>query len=1159
MRTRHQRQLAEQAGAAPSPQRVLTDGPRPKRTRAQKSTATEHSSQAQPVNQPSSVQPPTSARASRISHRGRPRGTRRAAQPQVATQEDGTETSDASTQLDASAPSDVSTQADGAPGGTREDENGEIPISLFGSATHPVSATSGRPLSVTTQPEPVANVGTPPSGLTTQPVCTFGTPIDSLLVTHPVSAVGTTKPSTPVAQPKSSPSETALLFSQILSSPVTLGTLPSQNGATGTPSGLALVEWPDASPEFTPQEPVTEGRPSPKLSGTQVPHSAARSESAEMASGLSVAQPSYSATPGTLNLPVTRDKPFSVMHTLVNSHPPTTQASGPPSPSQSLAFAIPTEQLPFHWLLACRFNPGMQDLYSHPLVNKIYKESPLTRDLDIEVAVTYAEKKRKRVDDNDIASPDFSNHARNTGASKIRIYPANTSVSGRIMRQHFTKLAVEKRRTVLGESASQAKANESPENNPSPRKRVKTAIQRIPDMYDEDGNLTLGKWKDVVVEVNEAESRTPRVQTPSTSFIENQPPAERNPYVGDEVPESSEQPLQGLFAEAQEQQQPPETPHARGWGLSSFLPSAQTVSKFIPFTSRRAASASGTSLNNKPTFQPPASIQPANEERQEQAPSTPQPLQQQTPWKRKAWTERREQNVDRDAHKESSAPGATAGLARRHHTEKSKKQLLTKGQIKERERLKKEKEEIRAEKERLKQEEARIAQEKKDWEEQRARVEASQAPGTKRKRVPSPDVIPLPPGGGFGLHPDYFTYDSSEEDEVEEDQDTPTKPRPNKKARISSSSQNSIGDPLSATPYEAGHFSLPGQSSVVDNSNVFRKSTAVNLAAADQNDPAAKTSAAPTTFTVPSDSESDDDDDDIEAQSVDGTPTKAVPTHSSVASKESEPSSSAAKASPSKSIAPGTTSDPNSTTRPPSRPWQFIDPVEKARQKVLKHQPKFGSRLRESSRLSSSTVGSDAGPEVLEKPVDEADETAAAAIQYNDSEYDPKRPALPPSIDPGAQPEASLDTAQVAVPNAEDSSAIKQSAPNPEDEIEWAYESFKETMTPKVRAHLDSMPIEDSNVADQAFTAEFEAWKEQRNSEEASGEMIVNANEPDWVPSAYEEENLDAKVRAYIDANFTAEAEVSLSGDYMEGFEAEFQAWKAQEMKKRTLAPSIAA
>ncbi|KAL4809984.1 hypothetical protein BDV18DRAFT_130024 [Aspergillus unguis] len=48
----------------------------------------------------------------------------------------------------------------------------------------------------------------------------------------------------------------------------------------------------------------------------------------------------------------------------------------------------------------------------------------------------------------------------------------------------------------------------------------------------------------------------------------------------------------------------------------------------------------------------------------------------------------------------------------------------------------------------------------------------------KRKRSPSPDVIPNPPGCSYGLHPDYFYYSSDESDEEEEEIPAPqTEPR----------------------------------------------------------------------------------------------------------------------------------------------------------------------------------------------------------------------------------------------------------------------------------------------------------------------------------------------------------------------------------------------
>lgn len=84
----------------------------------------------------------------------------------------------------------------------------------------------------------------------------------------------------------------------------------------------------------------------------------------------------------------------------------------------------------------------------------------------------------------------------------------------------------------------------------------------------------------------------------------------------------------------------------------------------------------------------------------------------------------------------------------------------------------------------------------------RRKAEMATTPGTKRKRLPSPDTIPNPRGSSYGMDLDYFGYDSSDEDD--EMDNTPTKPRPSKSRRIGvpgDSDSSMIGDPQNARPY----------------------------------------------------------------------------------------------------------------------------------------------------------------------------------------------------------------------------------------------------------------------------------------------------------------------------------------------------------------------
>ena len=140
-------------------------------------------------------------------------------------------------------------------------------------------------------------------------------------------------------------------------------------------------------------------------------------------------------------------------------------------------------------------------------------------------------------------------------------------------------------------------------------------------------------------------------------------------------------------------------------------------------------------------------------------------------------------------------------------------------------------------------------------EQERLRTEAEKAtmPGAKRKRLPSPEVIPNPPGCSYGMDLDYFASSSSEDemDDGESPNNQPESPsaRPAKRARMSSESQTTppartLGDPYHAPPYTGTLFADPKP-------NVF--------------EPVQPS----ITFTIPygSDSESDNEDEGAESDS----------------------------------------------------------------------------------------------------------------------------------------------------------------------------------------------------------------------------------------------------------------------------------------------------
>lgn len=269
---------------------------------------------------------------------------------------------------------------------------------------------------------------------------------------------------------------------------------------------------------------------------------------------------------------------------------------------------------------------------------------------------------------------------------------------------------------------------------------------------------------------------------------------------------------------------------------------------------------------------------------------------------------------------------------------------------------------------------------KKDLAEMRKSADVTQTPGQKRKRIPSPDVIPLPAGGGYGMVDEYFMVDSSSDDDEMVAQETPTKERPSKKARTSTPNDFTLDSPFRARPYTGTLFTHPEAQSPED--NVFNEANRPDGQSALTSTPPP----GPTlTFKVPSpgSSDSDDDDDDEQDQVIERAqkaPSPSVLAPKSIlrnsASNLSQPRPATNSTSLSKSMVPPPRPVPGHATLPAATITAPPDALEKAREKALKHQPKQPSALRESSRLSSSTVNSDPG--------DEGDV----------EEYDPANPAI---------------------------------------------------------------------------------------------------------------------------------------------------------------------
>ena len=443
-----------------------------------------------------------------------------------------------------------------------------------------------------------------------------------------------------------------------------------------------------------------------------------------------------------------------------------------------------------------------------------------------------------------------------------------------------------------------------------------------------------------------------------------------SPFVAEENPNIEGPALEGLFAESQDQVQPeqvPETPRMRGWGFSSFLPSARSVTKYLPFSSRRAI----------PT-------------RQHQ-PSRIQHLVQ---------TEPRVNASSSQSRPDHEIAESVAGPGRRHQSTSNQQRLLTKQQSEEEKRIKKMRAQLRREVEALEKQKKDLEIAKKDLAEQQKSADNAQTPRPKRKRIPSPDIIPLPVSGGYGLVDEYFVVESSSDEEDTAAQETPTKERPLKKARTSAPDDAvllspfgrrpytgtlrtsapddaDIGSPFRARPYTGTLFVHPDALRSRQDDNVFVESDESAEHPALNGTPAP----GPTLiFKVPSpgSSDSDDDEDDETAQETSSPSvpeTKSILRKSTQFSNQSQPRPTTNSPSPSKTMVPPSRPNLGHAALPAATAVTPSGALEKAREKALRHQPKQPSTLRESSRLSSSTVNSDAGD------------------QEDVEEYDPANPA----------------------------------------------------------------------------------------------------------------------------------------------------------------------
>ena len=696
------------------------------------------------------------------------------------------------------------------------------------------------------------------------------------------------------------------------------------------------------------------------------------------------------------------------------------------------------------------------------------------------LTVVSGAKKRKREKEQTIESI-LEAQIQKDQAERDRLRTQNPTASA-TDRERLRQAQIVETQNVLQECRA-SRANEPR------RKRICT--KRVLAPYDENGNFRLGRYKEVEVEVDDGPEEeqgltNTQEQTDGNPFTENMPPQQHDlastndeailpmetadtalqsieisedPYNESEKPYEVVPMEEELVPEQQPQTQTeavPKTPRARGWGLSSIIPAS--VSKLISFSSRREAPASTPSQpppQSEPQVVPQVMPQVVNE------PNPPVRNPYLSLIATQQWQDLNDPNsefANTDLTRNSPAIDLTQyhQIATPEEIQRAKEELeqelraKIEAQYKANEAAYKAKALEESERltaafkqraEDLKQQEGDL--DKRDERLNRERKKIAQRvdeifPG-KRKRMPSPEVIPNPAGGGFGMDLDYFyVSDSDSEDE------TPIQKPPTKKARISTHERELIGSPsgtageasstsqsevqqnspeegASVTPAQGSQTGHASSSNTDLNGSSDRNVFAESLSA--EKDPSYAPNGPTMTFKVPSPTSSDDDSAlDLESEHDVAAPVSPLA---------------------SKSTVPEQRPTPDFTTVP--TPFHLI---EKARSKALQHQPKTGSSLRNASRLSTSTVASDLGEEQA-SPAEE--------------------PAEQPREEQAGPAETPAEIAAVAP--TEDEAFVQNFLTTHVN----SYDEFMQGVSPKVAAYMEtSWSEEDTEAAGLALEEELE-------------------------------------------------------------------------------------
>lgn len=599
----------------------------------------------------------------------------------------------------------------------------------------------------------------------------------------------------------------------------------------------------------------------------------------------------------------------------------------------------------------------------------------------------------------------------------------------------------------------------------------------------------------------------------------------------------------------------PATPHPRGWGFGSILNSARSVTRFIPLLGARhivaeTQVAEDVNCGVRPTATPAQALAI-------NAPQTePRPRMHST---------------------ESGNAPVTELVRPSKHPSTSKAALKSRQQVSDERKRRAERQFIREQIAFVEEEDARKAQEDKDQEAKRrqavrdgqpmrnarrkireaairqATIDQATTPGGKRKRQPSPDAIPNPPGASYGMDLDYFGCSSSDE---EEEQTTPTKQPLRKKSRLSefeSTPDSIIGDPHRARPYTGVYFA--DSSDKYHGGNIFdERASSANAASRAADAKPAVTSPTPNEsakaaaaraatmgavregvkvteaelmargyldnapriqipgpppkpnrsgmFTVPDASDSDSDPEDTEPEVAISSPSQQPVVTSSAAPSQDKSGSTWTQPPP---PAP----NPSHAALPPgsSNEDQLNDAIAKARANAMKHAPKKTSSLRQSSRLSSPKVVIDS----MEK--EPAKGTGVASKEVKDAGERQLQARTPSSL--------SVERAETPTPATS------------------AYEEWQNLADPVVSQMVESTwTKEDTKVAEDDLEAELDAYLASNESGQVEGGLVASDYSEQLDAYAAFAETADPAVIGLLEEEWTGGDEDEAMATFEEEFDA---------------------